>query len=64
MKKKWTTYDEVFWETCPGEIIDMNSRATETKKRPMQAEALMQAKTSFQKKRKAFLFWRTQPSNS
>lgn len=58
MKKKWTTYDEVFWETCPGEIIDMNGKATETKKLPVQAKA------PFRKKRRAFLFWRTQPSNS
>lgn len=57
MEKKWTTYDEGFWETCPGEIIDMNGKAAEEKKPP--------AKTGgrFRKKRKTFLFWRAQPTN-
>lgn len=56
MEKKWTTYDEEFWETCPGEMIDMNGKAEE--KRPP-------AKTGvrLRKKRKIFLFWRAQPTN-
>lgn len=41
MERKWTTYDEDFWETCPGEIIDMNSSPAEAAGPAAQSQAGM-----------------------